>query len=351
MAAKGSFFWVLSKLTKQVSTTEDLDKIPQLIVSAAVEGLKAKAAVIFLRDEDKENFISNQAVAQVGFSRKYVHAGAAHAIQISPQLLKDGYMYFRDATTDKRLTNHKAKKEEGIGSIISVPIVDKKKMLGLLSVYTKEIREFTKDEIDFLSILAEQGGFAIQNANLVKRLRHQSQIFLDLSASMSSSLDVKKIIQAMTKELVEALHIKAASVRLLEEKTSTLKLIASYGLSDQYLNKGPVKADKNIARALEGENIYIRDVSADLGIQYKKEKAAEGIVSMLYVPIKSQDKIIGVLNTYSSWSREFTEDEILLVTALAYQGGLAISNASMYMMLQEDIKDLKDNIWSHKCWF
>ncbi len=72
---------------------------------------------------------------------------------------------------------------------------------------------------------------------------------------------------------------------------------------------------------------------------------------MLYVPIKSQDKIIGVLNIYSSWSREFTEDEIMLVTALAYQGGLAISNASMYMMLQEDIKDLKDNIWSHKCWF
>ena len=41
----------------------------------------------------------------------------------------------------------------------------------------------------------------------------------------------------------------------------------------------------------------------------------------------------------------------MLVTALAYQGGLAISNAGMYMMLQEDIKDLKDNIWSHKCWF
>ncbi len=77
-------------------------------------------------------------------------------------------MYFRDAATDKRLMNHKAKKEEGIGSIISVPIVDKGKMLGILSLYTKEIREFTKDEIDFLSILAEQGGFAIENANLNK---------------------------------------------------------------------------------------------------------------------------------------------------------------------------------------
>ncbi len=351
MAAKGSFFWVLSKLTKEISTTEEMDNIPQLIVSAAVDALKAKAAVIFLRDEDKENFISNQPVAQVGLSEKYVHAGAAHAIKISPQLLKDGYMYFRDATTDKRLMNHKAKKEEGIGSIISVPIMNKGTMLGIISLYTKGIREFTKDEIDFLSILAEQGGFVIQNANLIKRLRHQSQIFLDLSSSMSSSLDVKKILQAMTQELVETLRIKAASVRLLDEEKLTVKLVASFGLSDEYLNKGPVAADKNIARALKGETIYIRDVATDPGIQYKKEKEAEGIVAMLYVPIKSQDKVIGVLNIYSSWSREFTDDEILLVTALAYQGGLAISNASMYMMLQEDIKDLKDNIWSHKCWF
>jgi GAF domain-containing protein len=351
MATKGSFFWVLSKLTKEVSETEDLGKIPYLIVSAAVEALKAKAAVIFLRDEDKKGFISNQAAAQCGLSDKYIHAGTAHAIKISPQLLKDGYMYFRDATTDKRLMNHKAKKEEGIGSIISVPIVFRKKMLGILSIYTKGIREFTKDEIEFLSILAEQGGFAIQNANLIKKLRGLSKKFLDLSASMSSSLDVKKIIQALTQELVDELHLKAASVRLLDEETLTLKLVASFGLSDKYLNKGPVVADKNIARALKGETIYIKDVLTDPGIQYKKEKEAEGIVSMLYVPIKSHDKVIGVLNIYSSWSREFTEDEIMLVTALAYQGGLAISNASMYMMLQEDIKDLKDNIWSHKCWF
>jgi len=351
MSKKENYFHALSKLTKEIGEIKEVEKIPQLIVSAAVDTLKAKAAVIFLRDEDSDGFISNQAAAQCGLSDKYIHAGAAHAVKISPQLLKEGYMYFRDATTDKRLMNHKAKKEEGIGSIISVPMVDKGKLLGILSLYTREIREFSKDEIDFLSILAEQGGFAIENANLIKRLRSQSQIFLDLSTSISSSLDVKKIIEAMTRELVEALHIKAASVRLLDEETLTVKLVSSFGLSDKYLNKGPVAADKNIARALKGNTIYIKDVLSDPGIQYRKEKEKEGIVSMLYVSIKAQDKIIGVLNIYSSWSREFTEDEIMLVTALAYQGGLAISNASMYMMLQEDIKDLKDNIWSHKCWF
>ena len=49
--------------------------------------------------------------------------------------------------------------------------------------------------------------------------------------------------------------------------------------------------------------------------------------------------------------RVFTEDEIKLATAIANQGGLAIHNASLYLMLKEDIKDLRDDIWSHRLWF
>jgi GAF domain-containing protein len=258
-------------------------------------------------------------------------------------------MYFRDATTDKRLKNHQAKKAEGIGSILSVPVMDQGRMMGIMSLYTKNIRKFTKDEIDFLSILAEQGGVAIKNVQLFRKLRNHLQIFLKLAASISSSLDVKTILQAMTEDLVRVMQIKAASVRLLDENTHTVKLVASFGLSEKYLNKGPIVVDKNIGKALKGETIVIKNVFKDDGIQYKKEKEEEGIVSMLYVPIKSNDNIIGVLNVYSRRSREFTENEILLVTALAYQGGLAIRNACIYMTMQDDIKDLKDNIY--KCWF
>ena len=125
MSTKEIYFHSLIKLSRELAATDDQNKMLNLIVSAAVETLKAKAAVIFLMDEDSDNSIRSTAVAQVGLSEKYIHAGTAHAIKISPQLLKDGYMYFSDATTDKRLKNHKAKKAEGIGSILSVPVMDK----------------------------------------------------------------------------------------------------------------------------------------------------------------------------------------------------------------------------------
>jgi len=285
MSFQKEYFKSLTRLSRELGKTDDQDKMLQLIVTMAAETLKAKAAVIFLNEEDSQEFIRNVAVVQVGLSEKYIHAGTAHAVKISPQLLKDGYMYFRDATTDKRLMNHKAKKEEGIGSILSVPVIVKGQMLGILSLYTKNIRTFTKDEIDFLSILAEQGGAAIETANLIRQLRNQSKIFLKLATSISASLDVKNILQAMTEDLVKDLRIKAASVRLLDDKTRTLKLVASFGLSDKYLNKGPIMADKNIGRALKGQTINIKNVFEDDGIQYKKEKKKRALFLCFTFPL------------------------------------------------------------------
>jgi len=351
MTTKNDYFESLVQLSREFGTTKDQDKLLHLIVSSAVETMQGKAASIFLMDEESESKAGNIAVAQVGLSDKYTHAGPGHAVKISPQLLRDGYIYFQDATTDKRLMNHAAKKAEGIGSILTVPVMVKGKMLGILSLYTKEIRKFNKDEIDFLSVLAEQGGIAIENAQLIKKLRNNSQTFLNLAASISSSLDLKTIFQSLTEDLSKSLDVKAASVRLLDTDKRTLKLVASFGLSEKYLNKGPILADKSIAEALKGKPVFIKNASTDAGVQYKKEKEEEGIVSILCVPIKSKNDVIGVLRLYSDRQREFTEDEIILITAVASQGGLAIQNACLYLTVQDDFKDLKENIWSHKLWF
>jgi GAF domain-containing protein len=97
--------------------------------------------------------------------------------------------------------------------------------------------------------------------------------------------------------------------------------------------------------------VVVKNATIDSGVQYRNEKKDEGIVSILCVPIKTRDKVVGVLRLYSSEEREFTEDEIMFATALAHQGGLAIQNASLYLRLKEDMKDMKEDMWSHRSWF
>jgi GAF domain-containing protein len=224
-------------------------------------------------------------------------------------------------------------------------------MIGNLALYTENIRDFSEKEIEFLTVLAEQGGMAIERAQLIERLRNNARIFLEMAASITASTDIKTILQTLTEDVAKALGVKAATIRLLDENRVVLRLAASYGLSEKYLKKGPISAEKSIAQALQGKPVVVKDAATDSGVQYRNEKKEEGIVTILSVPIKSRDEVIGVLRLYSAVAREFRESEITFVTALAYMGGVAIQNMSLLSMLKDDVKDLRDNVWIFKSWF
>jgi GAF domain-containing protein len=192
---------------------------------------------------------------------------------------------------------------------------------------------------------------AIEHARLVEQIRRNTQLFYDLALNINSSLEIREIMKILSTNVAKAFGVKGVTIRLLDRDKRTLELVASYGLSKKYLGKGPINAEKSIAEALEGKAVVVSDASKDSGVQYKKEKLEEGIASILCVPIKEKEDVIGVLRLYSGISRDFTEDEVKLATVIAHQGGLAIQNASMYLRLQQDIKDMKDDMWSHRSWF
>lgn len=348
MTKKNEYFKALCEVSRAFGTTIDEVELLDLIVKSAVKTLGGKAACVFLADKEKDLF---SPMAQKGLSQNYLHSGPERAKKAVADVLKGGYLAIKDATTDPRVENHEAKKAEGIASILVVPIMVKKQTIGILSLYTASPRDFSKDEIALLMALAEQGGMAIERARLFDRVRENTRLFYNLAASINSTLDIKQILHTLTAEIASALQVKGSSIRLLDENHERLELVASHGLSEGFLEKGPISAQRSISQALEGKPVVIKNAATDKRIQYKKAMAKEGIISMLCVPIMAKEDVIGVLRLYSAAQREFTEEEITLVFALAHQGGLAIQNASLYMRLEQDIRDLKADLWSHRSWF
>ena len=337
MAKKRDYFKIFCKVSKAFGTTLGKEALLDLIVESAIETMDAKAACLFL--------------AQKGLSANYLHAKPMRAKSIVQAIIKGGYLAIPDATTDPRLENHEAKKAEGIASILDVPVMVRDKLIGVLALYSATARDFSTDEIEFLTALAEQGGMAIQRARLQERIQKNSMLFLDLASNINASLDVKKILHNLTVDLSEALGMKGVIIRLLNKETGDLQLVASHGLSEQFLNKGPVSAEKSVTQAMKGETVIIDNVEDDKRLQYRDEVIQEGIVSMLVVPIKVKDDVIGIMRLCSAVKRDYPEDIIVLVNGLAQTGGLAIQNASLYLALQDDMKELKDDIWSHRAWF
>ena len=341
-------FKTFCKISRAFGTAATREELLDLVVSAAVEALDGKAACLFLTHGREDVFVP---VAQRGLSDGYLHANPLQARKIVAAMEREGHLHFRDATADPRLEHHEVKRAEGIASILAVPVRAKGKIIGVLSLYTAKKRDFSEDEIGFAAALADQGGIAIDNARLLERARQSAKLFFDMAAGINSSLEIKEVLHNLTAGVAEALGMKGAAIRLLDRDRETLKLVASHGLSDEFLNKGPVPAKRCLAHAMEGRTEVIEDVTQSDYIHYKEETLREGIASMVCTVIRAREEVIGVLRLYSAVKRGFSEDTLWMINALAHQGGLAIQNANLYAELAADKKGLEDDIWSHRAWF
>jgi GAF domain-containing protein len=204
------------------------------------------------------------------------------------------------------------------------------------------------EEVDFACSVAELGAQAISNAKMYEertRELHLLKGMLEVSKAINSALDVKKVLNILVKTATTALDIKAAAVRLLDEKRQTMELVASYGLSDRYRTKGPVGPDKSITEAMTGKAVSIYDVASDPRATYPKEAAEEGIKSILSVPIALKGKIIGVMRTYSAALRDFSDEEITFLSSLAEQAALAMENARLYQKLKGEYEELMGDLY------
>ncbi|MCG8643521.1 MAG: GAF domain-containing protein [Desulfobacterales bacterium] len=348
MAKGKDYFDIFCKVSKIFSMDMSHNALLNLIVECAVDTLDGKAACLFLKEGGTDLFAPK---AQTGLSDNYLHANPLKAVNYVPALEEHGYLAFADATTDERLENLEAKKKEGIASILTVPVRVSSVTKGILSFYSATPRKFTKKEIEFLCAMADQGGIAIHTNSLLNRLRKNSMLFLDLASNINSSLDIKKVLSNMTENICDVLEMKGVDIRLVDENDGDMPLVASHGLSDQFLEHKRRIDTATTSRALKGETVIVSDTEANEQIQFKKEMKKEGIKSMIVTPIMARENVIGVMRFYSGEYSDFPSDVVTMIEALAHQGGLAIQNASMYMQLKEEKADLEEDVWSHRAWF
>lgn len=348
MAQRKDYFDIFCDLSKAFATAMTENALLNMIVESAVETMDAKAACLFLRDPTTGYFVAK---AQTGLSETYLHANPMRSEPLVRALDKEGFLYFADATTDERLENHEAKKAEGIATILTVPVRVSNVIEGILSLYSGKKRKFTKKEIAFLDALADQGGIAINTSTLLSRLRKNSMLFLELSSNINSTLDIKKILTDLTDNICDTLDMKGADIRLIDEDAGTLELVASHGLSEEFLEMKRLINTETTSRALKGETIVVSDTETHPQLVFKEEMKKEGIKSMIVIPILAKDQVIGVMRLYSAFFKDFPSETMVFLEALAHQGGLAIQNASMYLQLKEEKANLEEDIWSHRAWF
>ena len=167
------------------------------------------------------------------------------------------------------------------------------------------------------------------------------ETMIRITKGISHSRDPEEVVLTTVEGIKTALDAKACALFLINRKTRELEMAASYGLSDKYINKGPLSALQSIAQSLEDGPVAIFDVGDDPRIQYSEEAKEEGIASILSVPIITRSKLAGALRVYTSEPWEFTLEDVNFVQALAQIAGMAIEMSRLYQGQKDAIDILK----------
>lgn len=151
--------------------------------------------------------------------------------------------------------------------------------------------------------------------------------------AVNSSLDPKTVLKQVAEKISWAMDVKACSIRLLSEDKKFLLAGATYGLSQQYLRKGKIEVARSglDQEVLEGQNVYVCNACKDERFQYPEAAKAEGIASVMAVPLSFlNQEVIGVLRVYSSTAREFRQEEVEFLNAIADLCAISIKNAMLH---------------------
>jgi len=218
-------------------------------------------------------------------------------------------------------------------------------LVGVISIYRKEVRPLTEKQIELVQNFAAQAVIAIENSRLLNELREsleQQTATADVLRVISSSPgDLTPVFQAM---LESAVHIcEARFGNLLLYDGDVFRHVALHNAPDAWAaeQKRDAVPPRHAARVLyrivdTKQVIHIADMAAENPDEPIVQTA--GARTVLIVPMLQESKLIGVIAIYRQEVRPFTDKQIELLEGFAAQAVIAIENTRLLNELRESLE-------------
>ncbi|KPK29656.1 MAG: hypothetical protein AMK69_05900 [Nitrospira bacterium SG8_3] len=155
-------------------------------------------------------------------------------------------------------------------------------------------------------------------------------VFRSISTLVHAITSVDEVLELVVWKTTEVLGAKGAILRILNLETEEPDLFAAYGLGEKYLSKDPV-SDRNMITELCRRNrvLIIEDMATDDRVKNKKALKEDGIQIILDVPLILRTELFGIIRVYFGERREFLDEELNFVGAVAETCACAIDKARM----------------------
>ncbi len=229
---------------------------------------------------------------------------------------------------------------EKLKTLVSVPLISSGKALGTLTLASRETEPIRPPELELLTIIGQQIGMAIENANLyqsAERVAEELTLLHQISTVLASTLSVEKIYEQIVMQSVKLLDCQVVFVLDWDGTGKRVSLLASHGITEEEGNLLQAQAesvdclhDLVVCR----ESIVIRDAQVDSRIPASWREGLEP-QALLCVPIRSMDESFGSLFLMDRQStRHWRYEDIVLIEAFVNRAAVALMNANLHKQLE-----------------
>ena len=300
-------------------------------------------------------------VHSVGLNEAYMEFAQAHPIPVDRNGLTGRVVMDRkthqitDVLADPDYRNREYQRRGGFRTIMGAPMLIADEVVGVLSVWRTEVEPFAPRIASVLATFANQAALAVRNVQQTTALERRSselaakveqlEALSEVSKVLGSSLDVEEVLSTIVSHAVELSMTDGGSLMEYDAATRLFRVRAAYGTSDEVLEqlrRARIHADETwvgrcayATSSFQIEDLQTVDRDAHLTILH-----ADGWRSLVAVPMRSHDHVVGAFVVRRRQPGRFTEDVCDLLSAFASQSAIALTNARLYEELARQSVEL-----------
>jgi len=333
---------ILNALSQTVNQSIDLDEILNKSLDKMMEMTDIRSAGIYLLDEKNNDLVY---VAHRGFSKTFSKAmkrfkvgeGATGKVALSGEpLFIDDYLTYPDSVP--------LAIEEGVRSLVVVPLKSGDKVYGTLNIARKEFHPFNPFERNLFTAIGQMIGGAMERAFLyaenVRRLEEQKTLFV-VSQEIASRLELKVILQKIMEKAVELLGVETGEIALWDSRKQNYATAIVQGITESLIGRELSSPSDGIVGEIITKKVPVLVQDYEHYVRRWKELDSYHLKGVIGVPLIVREMVIGTMVVGTSDPKKrFGQKDIDLLYNLAHQAAIAIGNAKLYEDSLAKIKQL-----------
>ncbi len=336
---------VLQDFSRALTATLELPVLFEMLLTRLAALFHTERAIIFMREEDSEAYVAQQVIGMA--------EGAARSIRFDKSnqtlrwLIDKGQPFYLEGeegqTYPPNLPGEERARFLALNTPLFIPFQAKGRLIGWLALGSKRSGDlYSRDDLTFLTTLADQTSIALENARLYKRTEERARelaTLIEVGQTLASTLDLQTVLDSIMNKVADLLDVEAASLLLMNEEGTELVFQVALSPFGEDFESIRVPVGTGIAGtvAAQGEPLIVNDVQRDPRFWIKVDETTSfSTKSILCVPLISRKRVIGVIEAINKRGGDsFNEEEAKLLSSFAAQAAIAIENAQLYTMTDQ----------------